>query len=185
MIIDIAYLLVAVMAVIKGLRKGFVIVILSLLAFIIGLAAALKLSTVVAAYLDDATGLPAKWMPVLAFILVFTGVVLLVNIGAAIITKTLDLAMLGPVNRIAGATFNLLLQTIIFSVILFYVVQVGWLGENTTRESKVYEWVAPVGPYVIDLFAKVFPMFRDLFDQLKDFFEGVQGDIKTKEAASA
>ena len=51
MIIDIAFILTMIIAIFKGLSKGFIIGIFSLLAFIIGLAAAIKLSAIVAAYL--------------------------------------------------------------------------------------------------------------------------------------
>lgn len=181
MIIDLAYLVVAIMAVVKGLQRGFIIGIFSLLAFIIGLAAALKLSTVVASYLQEATNLPARWMPILAFLLVFAGVVALVNLGAALITKSLDLVMLGPVNRVAGALLYLLIQTIIFSVMLFYIVQLGWIKGPTIEESKVYKWVSPVGPFIIDGIGRFFPLFKDLFQQLQDFFENVSADIPVKQ----
>ena len=51
MIIDIAFAIVMILAIFKGFSKGFIVGIFSLLAFIIGLAAALKLSVVVANYL--------------------------------------------------------------------------------------------------------------------------------------
>ena len=51
MIIDIVFVIIMILAIFKGLSKGLMLGIFSLLAFIIGLAAALKLSVVVAAYL--------------------------------------------------------------------------------------------------------------------------------------
>ncbi len=60
MIIDIAFALLMVLAIFKGLRKGLILGIFSLLAFLIGLAAALKLSAVVAVYLNDKAGALSK-----------------------------------------------------------------------------------------------------------------------------
>ena len=71
MIIDIAFLLVMVIAIFKGLSKGLIVGIFSLLAFIIGLAAALKLSALVAAYLNKNVLSATKWLPVISFLLVF------------------------------------------------------------------------------------------------------------------
>ena len=82
MIIDIGFLVVMIFAIFKGLRKGFILGIFSLLAFIIGLAAALKLSAVVAAYLQKDVVTASRWLPVFAFLLVFIVVILLVGIGA-------------------------------------------------------------------------------------------------------
>src|SRR5689334_13478331 len=60
MLIDLVFALIIVMAIIKGYQKGLIIAVFSMIAFIIGLAAALKLSTVVAAYLKDNTSVSAK-----------------------------------------------------------------------------------------------------------------------------
>ena len=79
MLIDLAFGVLMVLAIFKGYQKGFVIAVFSLLAFIIGLAAALKLSTVVAAYLHDSTSISVRWLPLVAFLLVFLVVVILVT----------------------------------------------------------------------------------------------------------
>ena len=71
MIIDIAFIVVLIIAIFKGLSKGFIVGIFSLVAFIIGLAAALKFSAVVAAYLQGKGMEATKWLPVLSFFLVF------------------------------------------------------------------------------------------------------------------
>src|SRR5207245_156774 len=70
MIIDIAYLCFLVLAVFRGLQKGFIIAVFSFFAVIIGLAAALKLSTVVAGWLGTNINVSARFLPILAFILV-------------------------------------------------------------------------------------------------------------------
>ena len=100
MIIDIVFLFIMILAIFKGLRKGFILGIFSLLAFIIGLAAALKLSAVVAAYLQKNVVTASRWLPVLSFLLVFIVVILLVGLGARLIKKTIDFAMLGWLDRI-------------------------------------------------------------------------------------
>ncbi|HMW27400.1 MAG TPA: CvpA family protein, partial [Ferruginibacter sp.] len=66
MLIDLAFGVLMLLAIFKGYQKGFVIAVFSLLAFIIGLAAALKLSTVVAAYLHDSTSISVRWLPLVA-----------------------------------------------------------------------------------------------------------------------
>ena len=63
MIIDLAFLVMLLFAIIKGLQKGLIIGLFSLIAFIVGLAAALKLSSVVASYLDNSTTISSKWLP--------------------------------------------------------------------------------------------------------------------------
>jgi len=89
MLIDIVSIGLIILAVFKGFRNGLVVAIFSLLAFIIGLAAALKLSAIVAEYLGTNTNISQRWLPILAFALVFFVVVLLVLLGAKSIERGL------------------------------------------------------------------------------------------------
>ncbi len=167
------FLYVMIIAVFKGFSKGFVVGIFSLIAFIIGLAAALKLSAIVAQHLQTASGITGRWMPLVAFSLVFIVVVLLVNLGARIIKKTISLAMLGWLDRIAGIVLYIIIYTIIFSVILFFAEKMALLKPGTIKVSKVYGFVAPWGPAVIDNLGKIIPVFKDLFTQLQSFFQNL------------
>ncbi len=179
MIIDIAFLLVVIIAVFKGFSKGFVVGIFSFVAFIIGLAAALKLSAVVAQHLQTAVGVSGKWMPFLAFSLVFIVVVLLVNIGARIIRKTISMVMLGWLDRMAGILLYIIIYTIIFSVLLFFVEKMALLKPGTIKASKVYGFVAPWGPAVINNLGKIIPVFKDLFMELQAFFQSLGNRLAT------
>src|SRR5256885_793509 len=84
----------------KGLRKGLIIAVFSLLGFFIGLTAALKLSSVVADYIGTITNITQRWLPFIAFILVFIIVVFLVRLGAKMLEKVLQIAMLGWLNKL-------------------------------------------------------------------------------------
>jgi membrane protein required for colicin V production len=75
MIIDVAFLITMIVAVFKGFSKGLIVGIFSFIAFLIGLAAALKLSTVVAHHFESSAGIAAKWLPSISFVLVFLLVV--------------------------------------------------------------------------------------------------------------
>src|ERR1700749_4371904 len=97
--IDVLFLLFMLLAVFKGLRKGFLLAVFSAVAFIAGLTAAVKLSAAVAGYLKGSVHVSARWLPVLAFIGVFLVVLLLVRGGAKLIEAAVDLAMMGWLNK--------------------------------------------------------------------------------------
>ncbi|HTE27600.1 CvpA family protein [Flavitalea sp.] len=170
MIIDIILLGLMIMAVVKGLQRGFIVALFSMIAFIVGLVAALKLSTVVAAYLDDSINVSARWLPFLAFGLVFIVVVLLVRLLAAVIQSTMELAMLGWVNRIAGIFLYAIMYILIFSVLLFFAVQMNFFNQDTLDSSSTYVYIKPVGPFVIDGIGVLLPWFKDMFAELQEFF---------------
>lgn len=170
--IDFLFILVVVMAVIKGLSKGFIVGLFSFLAYFIGLAAALKLSSAVAAYIQGGEE-PSVWMPVIAFFMVFMAVVLLVNLSARFVRGLVKAATLGWADRLGGVAFFLIIYIFIFSVLIFYAGELKWLSEDMRDASKVYPYVAPVGPFMVNALGKVFPFFQDLFEQLKLFFENL------------
>ncbi|HWH63930.1 MAG TPA: CvpA family protein [Ginsengibacter sp.] len=173
MLIDITFILVMILAIFKGLSKGFIVGIFSLLAFIIGLAAALKLSAVVASYLNRNVISATKWLPVISFLLVFIVVILLVGLGARLVKKTIDFAMLGWLDRLGGIVLYIIIYIIIFSVILFFAEKVLLLKANVIGSSLVYKYVSSWGPVVIDNLGKIIPFFKDMFLELENFFEGL------------
>ena len=160
-------------AIFRGLRKGFILGIFSLLAFIIGLAAALKLSSVVAAYLQKDVVAASRWLPVLSFLLVFIVVILLVGLGARLIKKTIDFAMLGWLDRLGGMLLYIILYTIIFSIILFFAEKLLILEPQVIASSVVYKYIVPWGPKVINNLGNIIPFFRGMFIQLESFFESI------------
>lgn len=173
MLIDIAFLIVMILAIFKGLRKGLILGIFSLIAFIIGIAAALKFSAIVAGYLKSNVSAPAKWLPLISFVLVFVAVVLLINIGARLIRKIMRFAMLGWLDRLGGTVLYVVIYCIIFSVFLFFGDKLFLIGHSTIESSKIYPYISPWAPKVIDNLGNVIPIFKDMFAQLQDFFAGL------------
>ncbi len=169
MLIDIIFVLIIVLACFKGLSKGFIMAAFSVLGFIIGLAAALKLSAVVASKISVHTG-EAKWLPVLSFALVFIAVGILIRIVGKLIQKTFETVMLGWANRLAGLILYALLYSIIFSIFLFYAVQLHFISTATVAASVVYPFIQPLGPKVIEGLGTVIPWFKNMFAGLESFF---------------
>lgn len=170
MIIDILFAGLLVIAVIKGWRRGLIIAIFSVIGLIVGIAAALKLSTVAAGYLKDSTSISAQWLPFISFALVFIAVVLLIRWGANLLEATLNVALLGWVNKLGGIVLYVIIYTLSFSVLLFFAQQLKLFNENTILQSVTYSYIQPLGPMVIEGFGKLIPIFKGMFAELEDFF---------------
>ncbi len=173
MIIDILFLILIVLAIIKGISRGLIVGIFSILAFIVGLAAALKLSAVVAQKLQQGTSVPGPWLPVISFALVFLVALVLINLLARLIDKTFDVAMLGWLDSLGGIVLYVVIYTLLFSVLLFYAEKIGLVKPETVTASVTYPYVQPWGPKVMNNIGKVIPLFKDMFGQLEDFFDGI------------
>lgn len=178
MLIDIIYAVLLILAIIKGFQRGLIIGLFSLVSIIIGIAAALKLSAVVAGYIGSAVKISEKWLPVISFIIVFLVVLLLIRLGARAIERVIEVAMLGWVNKLGGIILYVIMYTIVFSVFLFYAEKMALIKPATIQQSICYNYVQPWGPKVINAFGSIIPVFKNLFEELGQFFEGVANDIK-------
>ncbi len=177
MLIDFAFAALLILAIIKGYQKGLILAIFSIIAFIVGLAAALKLSTVVAAYLKDSISVSAKWLPFIAFALVFLIVVLLVRLGAKLVEKTFQAVLLGWVNRIGGILLYATLYMIILSIFIFYAEKLQLIQPATIESSATYKFIQPWGPKVMDNIGIIIPWFKDMFTELGDFFNSLSNKM--------
>ncbi len=178
--IDIILAIILLIAIIKGYQKGFIIAIFSIIAYIIGLAAALKLSATLAGYLQKSMNISGKWLPFISFALVFILVVYLVTLGGRLIEKTFEMAFLGWLNKIGGMLLFVLLYSIIFSICLFYAEKIHLFEKETLETSKAYPLIKPWGPAVVDEFGKILPVFKELFNKLENYFD----NLATKKAST-
>jgi len=177
MFLDLIYAVIIVLAILHGYRRGLIVGLFSLVAVIIGLAAAMKLSIVAGKYIGKVINISDEWMPVISFAAVFLIIVLLIRLGAKAIEKTIQFVMLGWVNKIGGIIFYAAVYTIVFSVILFYAEQMKWLQPETINKSVTYTFVQPWGPKAINGFGSIIPVFKDMFGELEKFFDRIAGEI--------
>ena len=180
MAIDLILAILIVLAIIKGYRRGLIVGLFSLVAVIIGLAAAIKLSAVVAVYIGQAVNISDRWLPVISFAVVFIAVLLLIRLGANAIEKTAEMVALGWLNKLGGIILYTVIYITIFSVLLFYAEQVKIVQQETIQKSVMYSFVQPWGPRAIDGFGTVVPVFKDMFAQLEQFFDGVSRNISLR-----
>lgn len=176
MAIDILFAVIMAFAVYKGFTRGLIVAVFSLVAFILGMAAALKLSAVLAEYLAG-HGMHGRWWPVLCFIGIFLAVVILVRIGAAALEKVVQWSMLGWINRLGGIILYAAVYVIIYSVLLWLANQLYWLSPEMKLQSAVYPYIEPIGPKMMEQMGKIIPVFRDVFAELEGFFEKAAKEI--------
>ena len=177
MLIDLIFAVILVLSILKGYQRGLVIGLFSLVAVIIGLAAAMKLSTVVAGYISEAVKVSEEWLPIISFAVVFLIVLLLIRLGARAIEKAIEVVLLGWVNKIGGIILFTAIYITVFSVLLFYAEQMKLLQADTIDKSVTYSFVQPWGPKAMNGFGSIVPIFKDMFSELEQFFDGVAKEI--------
>ena len=175
MAIDIIFLLLIAVAVIKGMSRGFIVAIFSFLAIIIGVAAAMKLSYIVSAWLQNSFNTGKQWLPVLSFLIVFIAVLILVRWVANLIQAALNATMLGWLNKLGGIILYVLLFISVYSILLFYLTKMNLIKPETVSASRSYSFIEPLGPRVVETVGIIIPVFKNLFQQLSNFFGSISG----------
>ncbi len=170
MAIDIILIIILAMACFKGYNRGLIVAIFSFLAIIIGLAAAMKFSVIVSGWLQNSTHISKQWLPFLSFLIVIIAVVILVRWVAGLIQKSVEVVMLGWLNRLGGIVFYVVLYVTIYSIVLFYATEINIIKPETIQASKTYTVVEPFGPKAINALGYLVPVFKNIFTQLEAFF---------------
>ena len=78
------------------------------------------------------------------------------------------------------AVLYFFLYSVVFSIVLFFAGQLNLIKSETIADSKVYPWIEPIGPYIINGIGKIAPFFRDMFEELKAFFEGMSRQAEAR-----
>lgn len=117
-ILDIVLLLCFVPAIVKGLSKGLVNELISLASVIVGAWLAFKFSSTLAAWLSGYLQLDPKAVNVIAFAVIVILVILLLNLIGQLLTKVIQITMLGWLNRLLGMVFAILKTALILGLVI-------------------------------------------------------------------
>ena len=159
----------------QGFRKGFIMALFSFAALFIGWAAAVKCSAVAAVWLSRTFGMPSKWWPILAFVAVLLLVSALVRNVGRLLEKTAEDVMLGPLNRMAGFVVFASLYLMLYSILLFYIDELGMISPEVRKASSTFAVISGWAPAAMAALGKLLPFLGDAFQELQRFFDGLPG----------
>jgi membrane protein required for colicin V production len=136
-------------AIYRGFKKGLIIEVASLAAIILAVYGGIHFSY----YISDLLKWDSPYMPLISFSITFLIIVILVFLFAKMLEKSINLLALGFLNKLAGAIFSLLKIAFILSVLLLIIDRASpakpLIPEETRKESKLYQPVSAIAPYVI------------------------------------
>ena len=125
----------------------------TLVAFFLGVWGGMKLSDVVAGWIHDWTNSESPYVPLIAFAIVFVGILIGVFAIAKFIEKSMEKSALSIFNKILGGIFGCFKFLLILSVIFFVIdaveKSVTVIPPNVKNNSLLYHPVASVAPKVI------------------------------------
>jgi len=137
----------------KGLTRGLVLELASLIGLILGIYAGIHFSHYAENFLVDTFHLSGKYLPVISFIVTFIVVILAIYLIGKIIEKLIDLVALGFFNKLLGLVFGILKGALLISV-LFFVINSFDLNQRMIKphvkeNSLLYGPVEKIVPAIV------------------------------------
>lgn len=138
----------------KGLNNGLFVEIASIIALIAGLYGAIHFSYIAGNYLSQNMDWEERYISITAFIITFIVIVLVVQLAGKFLTKIADFAMLGLLNKIAGALFGALKVAVIIGALLVFFERIDrsttFIDDETKTESHLYGPIKEIGALVFN-----------------------------------
>jgi membrane protein required for colicin V production len=173
MTIDIIALILLILLFVRGYRKGIIVALCSVIAILAGLTCAMALSAKLAIYLQDKGYVSSGWAPILSYVVLFIAVVWLVRLLAKLIDNFSNSILLGWVNKSIGGLLYALTGMVVYSSLLWLCRYAHILPAETLVHSKTYPYLEPIAPWVFEHIGRVLPFAKDIFADMRDFFDGV------------
>ncbi len=164
--IDIAIAILLAVGAFLGYKRGFLMELFFLVAFVLGVFAGFKLMGWGVEYLAQKFNADTAVLPYISFLLIFVIVVLIVTFIGGRIKNSMDKTFLGRVDAAAGALLGVLKYAFSISIILWLVDSFKIrLPENWVSDSVLYPIVAQVAPTLASVFGDFLPFFKETFKQ--------------------
>jgi membrane protein required for colicin V production len=170
--LDLIIVIFLAMGAYSGYKQGLFISILSIVAFIIAIILAFHFmdwgTTMLAERVDQLT----FFLPFVAFLMIFLGVILIIRGLAYLVKKTMDFTILGSVDSVAGGILGIFKTAFILSLFLWVANSFEFfVPKEWVEDSKSYSYIQPIAPFVI--------MYLDQFTPIiKDTIAGIQELVK-------
>lgn len=169
---DLLLLLPLGIGAVKGYRRGLVLEVASLLAFVLGAVGGLALLNdaipLVRHYVGEAFGL----LPLVSFLLVFAAIVWGVHLLSGFIKTAVHLTPLGVLDNLGGAASGVLKWVLGLSLLLHGIGLAGLnlVSPGLVAESQVLPWVQQATPVALQVVSFVLPFAGTLLERLRGVF---------------
>jgi len=173
MIIDIAFAIIVVSGFLVGYSRGLISSLISFLAFVAGIVVALKYTHVVAGYLQELFAINAQYLPLLSFLLIFIGVIVLMHFLAKLLEKIVGFLFLGMLNRIIGALLWGIIFVLGFSTVLWFLNQTHMISPEMKAQSQTFYYIEPLTGIVFGYLSQFLPVLEGVFQSIEEMFRDI------------
>ncbi len=157
---DVFIIIIISYSIIRGLFRGLVKEVSSIIGVLGGFYAAYSYYPMVAKLLSGVIKEPS-YLSILSFLIIFCGILIIISILGVVIKYLLNVAFLGWIDRICGVGFGFIKGVLIVTVI--FIILTTFLSKGTPLIKK-----SILAPHVIWISEQMVGLVSD--DMKKDFF---------------
>ena len=158
---------------VSGFRKGLLLEIVGILAFVLGIVGGFKLMELGMTYLDEYFEDFDHLLPFISFLVIFLAILLLVNLVGKAVKKMVDMTLLGGVDKFAGAIVGIAKWAIGLSIILWLTHHFGIELPGQDEDLVLYPYLTELGPNLIQSLSVVLPFAEEMIDSIKELVSPV------------
>lgn len=162
--IDISIAVVIIWFGYKGLKKGLVFELVSIIALGLGVYGGIKFSDTTAEYLIPY--LDTKYLKVAAFTVTFLIILVLVFVAGKVVEKIINMVALKFINKLMGATFGIvksgLIVGVLITIIDSYDQKLEFIPKEVKNESILFSPLANFANTILPEIEK-----NNLFQEIK------------------
>ena len=137
----------------KGITRGIIKELASLLALVLGTYGAIHFSEQIQPTLQANTSLDHLYLPIIAFATTFIVIILLVRLLGIILDKIINLVALGMLSRLLGGVFRMLKTAFIISALLLVFntldYQLEMIPKKQKKKSLLYKPISEIVPHLL------------------------------------
>ena len=154
-----------------GFKKGLLLEIIGILAFVLAIIGGFKLMefgmTLLAEYFEGLDHL----LPFISFLVIFLAIILLINMLGKVLKKVVDMTLLGGVDKFAGAIVGAAKWAIGLSIILWLTITFGIELPGQEEDLVLYPYLVDLAPSLIDSLSVVLPFAEEMIDSIRELLQ--------------
>lgn len=171
-IVDIILLILFVIGAFFGYKKGLILELISIAAFILAIYGGFKLLHIGMEYVSRVYEGFGTLLPFVAFLVLFVLIIIVVNIIGKILKKIIDWTPLGIIDNIAGALIGILKWAVAVTIFIWVITVLNLdFDSQTLNDSKILAFTNKVLNQTIEFIGTIFPSFKDFISTIKELFE--------------
>lgn len=163
--LDIIIVILLAFGAFRGFRKGLLMELVTIVAFVVGIILGLKLMDLSGSFVHLLHDNFGRVAPFVLFVVIFVLTIVVVNQIGRALKKALDYTPLGSIDNFAGAFIGALKWAFAISLVFWVSSLIGLdMPANISNQSRLHPYIISIAPLVFDYASTLIPFTRDFFD---------------------